>query len=319
MNLPAHIDGLDRATLPPRPVHLAIGMFDGVHLGHRAVVQEAVDAARAAGGLGAVLTFWPHPSKLFRPEQPTRMIQTGVEKARRLFGLGVDVVITEPFTAGLAALPAGEFLPWLQRRLPHLVAIYVGENFRFGQGRLGDAAALAEQGRAAGVAVFTAPRVSLEGEPVSSTRIRALLETGEMAAANARLGAPYVAEGVVTPGKRLGRTLGVPTLNIPWAPELRPRHGVYAVRVNGPRLSRPLPAVANYGVRPTVENTAEPRIEAHVLVPCPLGEGDTVTVEWLQFLRPERRFSGLDELRAQIARDRDDAAAFFARTGEAGP
>ena len=113
-------------------------------------------------------------------------------------------------------------------------------------------------------------------------------------------------------GKRLGRSIGFPTLNIPWAPELRPRFGVYAVRLSGPRASDPLPGVANYGVRPTVENTSEPRLEVHVLGPCPFGEGDTVTVEWLRFVRPERKFAGIEELRSQIARDRAAAAASFA-------
>lgn len=311
MTFPAQIDGLERADLPPRPLHLAIGMFDGVHLGHRAVVDAAVHSARASGGISAVLTFWPHPSTLFRPEHPTRLMQSSAMKARRLLGLGVDVVITQAFTPELAALPAEEFLPWLQRRLPRLVAVYVGENFRFGQGRRGDVALLVAQGSKSGVHVFSAPRVSLDGEPISSTRIRELLEAGEIEAANARLGSPYLAEGIVTPGKRLGRTIGFPTLNVPWSPELRPRLGVYAVRLTGPRASGPRPGVANYGVRPTVENTSEPRLEAHVLGACPFGEGDSVTVEWLCFLRPERKFAGVEELRAQIAQDRAAAAAYF--------
>lgn len=311
MKAPVFFSGLEAVALPDVPVHLAIGMFDGVHLGHRAVVEAAVHSARAAGGISAVLTFWPHPSTLLRPEQPTRLMQSSATKAWRLLALGVDAVITQAFTPELAALRAEEFLPWLQRRLPQLVAVYVGENFRFGQGRRGDVALLVAQGGGLGVHVFSAPRVNLDGEPISSTRIRALLEAGEIESANARLGSPYTAEGIVTPGKRLGRTIGFPTLNIPWAPELRPRLGVYAVRLTGPRASGPLPGVANYGVRPTVENTSEPRIEAHVLGACPFGAGDTVTVEWLHFLRPERKFSGIEELRAQIAQDRATAAAYF--------
>lgn len=311
MKFPVQIDGLERAELPSRPLHLAIGMFDGVHIGHRAVVEAAVHAARASGGLSGVLTFWPHPSTLFRPDRPTRLLQTPAIKARQLTALGVDVVITQEFTRELAALPAEEFLPWLQRRLPQLAAVYVGENFRFGQGRRGDVAMLVAQGPGSGLRVFSAPRVSLDGEPISSTRIRELLEAGEIEAANARLGYSYTADGVVAPGKRLGRTIGFPTLNVAWAPESRPRLGVYAVRVSGPRSPEPRPAVANYGVRPTVENVTEPRIEVHVLGECPFGEGDAVTIEWLRFLRPERKFAGLEELRAQIARDREEAAAFF--------
>lgn len=313
MELPAHIEGVERVELPSRPLHLAIGMFDGVHLGHRAVVEAAVQSARATGGLSGVLTFWPHPSALFRPENPTRLMQKPAQKSRLLIALGVDVVVTQRFDATLASVTAEDFLPWLKRALPQLAAIYVGENFRFGQGREGDVALLVALGRGAGVRVFSAPRVSLDGEPISSTRIRAQLAAGDVEAANALLGYSYVAEGVVTGGKRLGRTIGFPTLNVPWTPDFRPRLGVYAVRVSGSKEPAGVPGVANYGLRPTVEDASEPRIEAHVLGPCPFGEGDAVRVEWLRFLRPEMKFANLEELRTQIARDRASAAAFFAR------
>ncbi|MBM3855513.1 MAG: riboflavin biosynthesis protein RibF, partial [Verrucomicrobia bacterium] len=260
MTFPALIDGLERAELPPRAVHLAIGMFDGVHLGHRAVIEFAVHAARAGDGLAAVLTFWPHPSALVRPEDRTRTIQEAGLKARLIAGLGVDAVITQAFTTELAGLAAEEFLPWLHGRLPRLAAIYVGENFRFGQARRGDVALLIAAGRRLGIRVLSAPRVNFDGEPISSTQIRSLLAAGEVEAANARLGYRYWAEGVVTPGKRLGRTLGFATLNVPWAPEFAPRFGVYAVRVAGAKSAHPLPAVANYGLRPTVEDAASPQL-----------------------------------------------------------
>jgi riboflavin kinase/FMN adenylyltransferase len=311
MNLPAHVDGLEHLQLPAGPVHLAIGMFDGVHLGHRAVVEATVKLARGSGGIAGVLTFWPHPSALFRPENPTRLIQDAATKSRMLLSLGVDLVITQPFTAELAALDAEEFIPWLKRRLPHLATIYVGENFRFGKGRRGDVALLVASGRQHGVRVFSAQRVSLNGEPISSTRIRAFLESGAIAAANALLGYTYFAEGVVARGKRLGRTIGFPTLNIPWSPELRPRFGVYAVRVSGAKSSASLPAVANYGLRPTVEQSTDPRLEVHVLGACPFDEGDAVKVEWVQFLRAEKKFTNVGELRAQIEQDRTAAEAIF--------
>lgn len=306
-----YIDSLDRADLPPRPLHLAIGMFDGVHLGHRAVVEAAVQSARAAGGLAGVLTFWPHPSALFRPDAPTRSVQDPASKAKLLRALGVDAVIVQPFTPELAGVCGEDFLPWLKQRLPHLASVYVGENFRFGQGRRGDVILLVQEGRKHGIHVFSAPRVNLDGKPISSTRIRAQLAAGDIHAVNTLLGYNYFAEGVVRGGKRLGRTIGFPTLNVPWAPELAPRLGVYAVRVSGAKSAAALPAVANYGVRPTVENTIEPRLEVHVLAPCPYTEGDTVRVEWLHFLRPEMKFGGLEELRAQIARDRVEAETFF--------
>ena len=139
MSLPAQFSSLEAAgALPARPLHLAIGMFDGAHLGHRAVIAAAVQAARQSGGAAAVLTFWPHPSALFRPENPTRMIQDGAMKARVLLTLGVDAVITESFTPAVAGVAAEDFLPWLQQRLPYLACVYVGENFRFGRGRMGD-------------------------------------------------------------------------------------------------------------------------------------------------------------------------------------
>jgi riboflavin kinase/FMN adenylyltransferase len=312
MNFPAQIAGLHDVKLPSLPLHLAIGMFDGVHLGHRAVIEAAVQSARASGALSGVLTFSPHPSVLFRPDNPTKMIQDAQVKGRILEGLGVDLVITQTFDAELASIPADDFLPWLLRALPRLAAIYVGENFRFGQGRRGDVAVLVAAGRKHGVRVFSAPRVSLNGEPISSTRIRTQLAAGEVESANALLGYNYFSEGTVTGGKRLGRTLGFPTLNLPWAPELQPCLGVYAVRVTGAKFPEPLPAVANYGLRPTVEQTVVPRLEVHVLGACPFGEGDLVRVEWIRFLRPEKKFAGVEELRKQIEADRETARAFFA-------
>ena len=303
--------GIEHAALPPAPLHLAIGMFDGVHLGHRAVIEAAVQSARRSGGTAAVLTFSPHPSTLFRPNQPTRLIMDATNKARVLHRLGMDAMITQPFTPEFAQVAAMDFLPWLRQRAPQLAAVYVGENFRFGQGRKGDIALLVAEGKKQGVTVFSAPRVNFDGEPISSTRIRALLEAGEVAAANALLGYSYFAEGPVVPGKRLGRTIGFPTLNVAWAPDLRPRFGVYVVRVAGAKSVTALPGVANYGLRPTVEQAVEPLLEAHVLGDCPFEAGDTVTVKWLRFIRPERKFSGVEELRAQIAKDRAEAAADF--------
>ncbi|MCX6951512.1 MAG: riboflavin biosynthesis protein RibF [Verrucomicrobia bacterium] len=312
MSQPVQLSSLAAAGgLPVRPLHLAIGMFDGVHLGHRAVIEAAVRSARRSGGQAAVLTFWPHPSVLFRPESPTRLIQDAPTKARMLLTLGVDAVITQPFTPELAGVAAEEFLPWLKQQVPQLAAVYVGENFRFGRGRRGDVAQMLASARQQGLSVFSAPRVSLDGEPISSTRIRALLEAGEVAAANSLLGYTYFAHGVVTPGKRLGRTIGFPTLNLPWSPGLRPRLGVYAVRVVKAGLAAPLPGVANYGLRPTVEQSTEPRLEIHVLGECPVGEGDEITVEWLRFHRPEMKFASVEALRAQIEKDRLEVSADF--------
>lgn len=312
MTTPVQFSSVSEATLPPTPLHLAIGMFDGVHLGHRATIEPAVIAAREHGGIAAVLTFWPHPSALFRPHDPTHLLQDAATKAAVLGRMGVDVVITEPFTPDFAQIAAEAFLPWLKDRLPTLVAVYVGENFRFGSRRRGDATLLLESGRTLGIAVHVAAPKAVGGECASSTRIRHHLVAGEIEAANALLGYPYFAEGDVTPGKQLGQKLGFPTLNLAWSPDLRPRFGVYAVRVSDARTpahQARLPGVANFGLRPTVENTSVPKLEVHVLGECPFGAGDRISVEWLHFLRAETKFAHVDELRAQIARDRDAAAA----------
>ncbi len=299
------------AALPSRPLHLAIGMFDGVHLGHHAVIESAVHSARRSGGIAAVLTFWPHPSRLFRPDNAVRLIMTPTLKNRQLARLGVDAVITQSFDLDYASIEAEDFLPRLKQALPALTTIYVGENWRFGRGRRGDITLLVAEGKKHGIAVVSAPRINQNGEPISSTRIRTYLEEGRMEEANALLGYTYFAEGVVAPGKQLGRKLGFPTLNVNWEPDLRPRFGVYAVQVSGAKTAEPLPAVANYGLRPTVENSTLPRLEIHVLAPCPLGEGDELSIEWLSFIRPEKKFDGVEALRAQIALDREAALAWF--------
>ncbi len=305
-----HFDGLERAALPPKPLHLAIGMFDGVHLGHQSVIDSALHSARRSGGLAGVLTFWPHPSALFRPEQPTPLLMSPVMKRRVLGQLGLDFVIEQNFSREFSQIEAAGFLPWLQRYLPQLSAVYVGENWRFGRGRVGDVAALVGLARAAGVAVFSAPRLNHNGAPISSSRIRELLAAGEVAEANALLGYSYFAEGVVERGRRLGHTIGFPTLNIPWQPELRPRYGVYAVEVMT-ATKNPLKGVANYGVRPTVESAGVPLLEVHLLEHSSLTYGDKLTVNWLQFLRPESKFGSMEELRLQIATDTRNARQFF--------
>ncbi len=299
-----------------RPLHLAIGMFDGVHLGHQAVIKAAVQSARRSGGAAAVLTFDPHPSRLFRPDEPVRLIMDRERRVSALLALGVAAVIVQPFDAAFAGIEAEGLLPHLRASLPSLHTVYVGENWRFGKGRRGDVAMLVAEAKKLGLHVVSAPRINGDGEPISSTRIRILLTEGRMDAANVLLGSAYASDGVVRPGRQLGRTIGFPTLNLPWEPDLRPRLGVYVVsveRLGGGASARPLRAVANYGVRPTVEQGSEPtpQLEVHMLEECPFDTGDNLRVEWLVFVRPEQRFDGVDALRAQIAKDREAALRWF--------
>jgi riboflavin kinase/FMN adenylyltransferase len=291
-----------------RPMHVAIGMFDGVHLGHQAVILSAVRAAELDGGRSAVLTFDPHPSRIFRPERPTPQIYPRAVKEELLREIGVDFCLEQRFDEAFAAQSASEFVNWLRRTIPRLASVSVGENFRFGKGRGGSPALLVEKLRGHGVSVFGCERVHLDGEPISSTRIRDLLPETPIERVNPLFGRPYRSIGIVREGKKLGRTIGFPTLNVPFDAEIAPIRGVYLARYRtvGPNPAVPRGAVANFGLRPTVEETAVPLLEVHSLGECPAGYGDTVLVEWIRLLREERKFAGIDELKAAIAADRED-------------
>lgn len=286
--------------------HLSIGVFDGVHAGHRAVLASARAAADAEGGEVVALTFEPHPSRLLRPAEPTLLILGRGQREERLLEAGADRVAVQPFDESHRAIEAERYLGWLVSAFPGLRSVHVGDNFRFGRGRRGDPALLAELGRPSGIPVRAAAAVAVAGAPASSSRIREALSAGDVGLANAMLVRPYEAEGVITPGRQLGRRLGLPTLNLPWEPELRPAYGVYAAEVMS-ASGVAEPAVINWGVRPTVESgPVAPLVEAHLLrpagrVPVP---GDTVRVRWLGRIRAEARFAGLDELRAQVERDK---------------
>ena len=284
------------------PLHLAIGAFDGVHLGHRAVLHSAREAARADGGLVGVLTYDPHPSKVLRPESAVPLIFTRAQKDERLTEAGAQMVHHEPFDRAHASIAAADFPRWLQQTFPHLKSLHVGANFQYGRGRAGHGETLIAQGTAEGLDVRLVAAVRLGDETVSSSRIRQCLVTGELDLANAMLHRPYEAEGVIIGGRRIGRTLGFPTVNVAWEPELKPAYGVYAVEVIF--QGEALPAVANYGQRPTVESgPVTPLLEAHVLRGAAPTTGDAVRVRWIRRLRAEQKFADLPSLQAQIARD----------------
>jgi riboflavin kinase/FMN adenylyltransferase len=309
VNAVRQFDALERVDLPAGRVHLAIGMFDGVHRGHQAVIRSTIESARARGGWAGVLTFTPHPSEVLRPDQAVKLIHPLELKRRLLAALGIDFLIEHPFTPAFAGMSAPAFLAELKTRLPGIERVYVGENFRFGRGREGDLALLNSAALAAGFAVHSMPRIADEQGAISSSRLRELLKAGQIESANALLGYSYFSEGRVQAGQQLGRTLGFPTLNIAWAPALRPAFGVYAVVIRGAD-GIPLLGVANYGLRPTVEEAAAaPRLEVHVLGSTTLTYGEPVRVQWLRFLRAEKKFGGLDELRAQVELDCGAAAA----------
>lgn len=284
------------------PLHLAIGAFDGVHLGHRAVLHSARDAARADGGVVGVLTYDPHPSRILRPESAAPLIFTRAQKDGRLTEAGAQRIHHEAFDRAHAGIEAADFPQWLRRTFPHLKSLHVGANFQYGHGRAGNGETLIAHAGVEGLGVSLVPAVRLGDETVSSSRIRQCLAAGELALANAMLLRPYEAEGVIIGGRRLGRTIGFPTVNLAWEPELKPAYGVYAVEVIF--KGEAMPAVANYGQRPTVESgPVAPLLEAHILRgPAPT-TGDAVRVRWVRRLRAEQKFADLAALRARIAED----------------
>jgi riboflavin kinase/FMN adenylyltransferase len=310
MNFPASVESFEALSELKGELHLAIGVFDGVHLGHKAVIESAVFSARRSGGIAGVLTFDPHPSRLFRPEDPTRLIMPIATKTAMLHEVGVDCVIRKHFDRAFASIPADDFLAHLKQALPALKSIYVGENFRFGQKRAGDVDTLIASGRQLGLGVFSAERIKHNGEPISSTRIRKELEAGEISVVNDLLGYNYTAMGKVVGGSKLGRKLGFPTLNLPWQPECLPCFGVDYVHISKCGSKVWQAGVAHYGVKPTVAEVDQaPTLEVHGLETTALTAGDAIEVEWLRFIRPEQKFGSVDELKAQIARDRDMAEA----------
>jgi len=292
------------------PLHLAIGAFDGVHLGHRAVLHSAREAARADGGLVGVLTYEPHPSKVLRPESSVPLIFTRAQKDERLTEAGAQLIHHEKFDRNHAGIEAVDFPKWLKKTFPDVRSLHVGSNFQYGRGRAGNGETLVAHGAAENLGVKLVSAVRLGDETVSSSRIRQSLAAGELALANAMLLRPYEAEGVIIGGRRLGRTIGFPTVNVAWEPELKPAYGVYAVEVIF--KGEALPAVANYGQRPTVESgPVAPLLEAHVLRGIAPTTGDAVRVRWVRRLRAEQKFADLAALQAQIAEDSAAARRSF--------
>jgi len=293
---------------------VAIGNFDGVHRGHQAVIAQALVLARASGLSPLVLTFDPHPAVVLgRGSLPAL---TSLERKLDLIcRLSPElVVVVEPFTPELAKTEAADFVQSLLVDALSARLVLVGENFRFGRGRSGDFALLGRLGAEHG---FTAHATALERDaqgPISSTRVRAALEQGDLQAVEALLGRPHAVTGVVEPGQGRGKSIGVPTANLGAITEALPPHGVYAVLVDQHQNGRFVAlgaGVANFGVRPTLG--AGPSFEVHVFDQSVDLYGQPLRVHLLGRLREERKFSGVDELVQQIARDIQAARSLTAQ------
>ncbi len=285
------------------PLHLAIGVFDGVHQGHAAVIQSAKDGAAQSGGVPMLVTFDPHPIRILRPDEAPRILTHIAHKLRKVEALGLKHALVIPFDEAFSRQTGPEFIRQLLATTPDLRQICVGRDWKFGFKRSGDFELLRNLGLEFGFAATGVETFVKNGTPVSSTEIRKLIRKGRLDEASNLLGSPYSVLGSVVKGDQLGRTLGFPTANLLVHSEQLPPSGVYAVDV---RLKNSgFSGVANLGVRPTLAQKSEQRrLEVHILDYS--GEefyGEELEITFRGYLRPEQKFSDLEELSAQIQRD----------------
>lgn len=292
--------------LEQRPRALAVGTFDGVHVGHRAVIGRALEIAGERGITSAVVTFDRHPLEVVDPARVPRLLTPPAEKLRLLAELGPDEVVVLPFDEHLAGLAPEDFCAELLAGTLHARAVVVGENFHFGAGGAGDAAQLRACGARHGFDTIAVSLVTEHGKTISSTRIRRLLHLGELEEVRAILGRPPSATGVVVHGDKRGRTLGVPTANVDVeAGTIFPGRGVYAARVLADRSW--YRAAVNIGHNPTFRSkemeTAHVTVEAFLLDFAGDIYGRRIRVDFLHKIRDERRFDDIEALVAQMRRD----------------
>jgi len=292
-----------------------IGNFDGVHRGHRAIIERVLERARHLGGTSVVITFDPHPLVVLAPGRAPHMITTRRQKLALLEAAGIDAVLVLPFDTALAAVGAADFVAGHLAGRLGLREVYVGANFNFGRGREGDAAALVDLCAGHGISAAQVDEVRFLGSPVSSSRIRRALAAGEVELARELLGRPFAVDGTVTRGAGRGAALGIRTANLRVANALLPQDGVYVTEthVDGRRL----PSVTNIGSRPTFPDQAF-AVETHLLDAAPDLYGHPIEVAFLARLRQELRFDSAQALVEQIRRDIERARAFFAGRGPTG-
>ena len=302
------MERLDGGSAVPQALRggiVALGNFDGFHIGHQAVVARAVERARAEGRPVLVATFDPHPVRFFKADTPPFRLTTLDQRQRLFAAAGADAMIVFRFDSELAGTSAEDFAAERLGRLIGAAGVVTGEDFTYGRKRGGNIEVLREAGGRLGFSVDAVGPVSDEDGPVSSSRIRDALQAGDCETAERLLTRPFAIEGIVEHGDKRGREIGYPTANIALGSYLRPRFGIYAVRG---RLSdgRVLDGAANLGIRPTFEPPKE-LLEPYFFDFGGDLYGETLEVELISFLRPEGKFDSLDALKAQMAADCNEA------------
>ncbi|TWC71166.1 bifunctional riboflavin kinase/FAD synthetase [Herbaspirillum sp. SJZ099] len=297
------------------PCALTIGNFDGVHLGHQALLARVREAAGRLGLDAAVMTFEPHPREFFaqlagKPENAPARIANLRDKLQSLADSGIDRVIVEHFGSHFAALSPQDFIEKILMQGLHVRWLMVGDDFCFGARRAGNLDTLVAAGKQYGFEVHSMPTVTNAGVRISSSAVRAALAAGDFGLARQLLGHPYSISGHVVHGKKLGRTIGFPTLNMRVGHKHPALSGIFVVQVHG-LGDHPLPAVASLGVRPTVDDSGRVLLETHLLDFQGDCYGKLLRVDFLKKLRDEEKYVDLPTLTAAIARDAEQARAYF--------
>ena len=294
------------------PCAITVGNFDGVHIGHQQILRRVAGIAKEHGWKAAVLTFDPHPTKLVAPARAPHLLTTPEQRAGLMQDHGIDEVLILPFTPEIAGLTSEEFVREILSRKLQARAVLVGDNFRFGNRAAGDALALQELGRQYGFSTEIIHAIFWRGRIISSSEIRQSIEAGRISLACRMLGRPYALEGRVIPGAGIGSKQTVPTLNLEAKAEVLPKTGVYITRTHDLKSSREWPSITNVGYRPTF-NGHGLTIETYLLSAL---EGDPppeISVEFLRWVREERKFPSPEALKAQIFHDVSRAHAYFRR------
>jgi riboflavin kinase/FMN adenylyltransferase len=301
---------------PLRGAVVAVGNFDGVHRGHRAVIDAACRRARALGRKAAALTFTPHPRLFFRPQEPLFALSSERDKLRLLAATGLDGAIVTQFDSALATTTAEEFIARILVGELQIGGAAIGFDFHFGKNRGGSPAFLAQEGARLGFAVDIVPPLQDEGRPVSSGVVRHALSEGKVVEAAELLGAPWFVSGTVIHGDKRGRALGFPTANIRLDPSCGLKHGIYAVRARVGGVLRD--GVANFGRRPMFDDGA-PLLEVNLFDFDGELYGQAIDVAFIGWIRNEQKFASIEELKRAMAADAAQARDALARAGEAFP
>jgi riboflavin kinase/FMN adenylyltransferase len=304
--------GTDNANIL-RPTVTTLGVFDGLHIGHQRIMAKVVERAKTLGVVPTVITFDPHPRAVLHPESAPPLLQTLDQRLANFDVLGIEQTIIIPFDKEFAAIEADRFLNEIVRERLQAKEVYLGKGFAFGKERKGNIELLRSMSAENGFFADEVDEVTLRGTRVSSSTLRKLLNEGRVNLARRMLGRPYGVEGVIVHGAKRGRTLGFPTANLKPHNRVIPKFGVYATAALVDGVWRR--SITNIGIRPTFENDNELSIETYIFDYDDDLYGDSIRVRFLHRIRDERKFSGIDELKAQIEKDTLRAANYFRHEG----